>query len=1490
MRKFYLLAFAFFSFYTGISQTTDTLQNSRLQWISSIAERLRSTHNDICKNTAEELLNNYTAGVYSESQIEQMSLIYNEILRLKMRVFPETENYFRAINLANSALFEPRTISQFNTTMISLLHTLKPGNVSAYKRLIKFALSFFNSNAISDANSKQWVVEGGIPVFSFEAGKALVRFKNVDLITRTKNDTATIFNTEGIYFPVDQIWQGNSGRITWENSGLDPQNVYCELGNYQIDTKKSEFSADSVLMHYKPMISEAIEGKLVQRVMANKSNGDPKFPDFTSYQKRIVIDNLIDHVRYQGGFRLRGPNMIGTGDADQKACLTFLGKEGQVQALAKSESFKINVTTRASATEAEISLYFDNDSIYHPGIKMRFSIPDKTITLTTGDQGISKARFYDSYHKLEMDVDRLIWKLDEKKISMSMLGGGGQKMAYFESSDLFDIDLFNKYQGVLAYNPLVVMKNYCINHQTREIDALTLAQSFKSTLSVDQIKRTLYNLVEDGFIYYDEEKQLVTVKDKVLKYVAAAYQQEDYDVIKLGSIGTRENAVIDLNTKNLTIAGVDHFNLSNKNFVQVVPDSGSVVLEEGRNMNFSGTVFAGRVDFSGVKDQLDYEDYSITIDKLAKMQINIPSDKLDEFGQPVLQPIKTVFEDLQGVIYIDDPDNKAGKGKTGQYPMFENLVPSYIYYDKNCAYQDVYKRDNFYFAVNPFMLDSLQTFDVFSQAFAGQFHSGIFPEFQENLTVEPDLSLGFTHIAPTEGFPAYEGLGLYTGKLNMNFTGLHGTGNFKYLCTNFAAEDFRIFPDSVNSITKTFEVEEKLLEDIPFPSIVSDTVQVHWEPHSGFLNAKSLKTPFRFFNGMGTLKGSVHIQSEGITGKGTFDWPDAKIIADEFTFGMKSLMADTSNLTIKSVTEDKIAFNLPNVRSNIDLDLQTGIFTSNEENVPTLLPYNQYQTTMNSFIWDIEKRIIHFNPPKNKTFAKFTSMRPGQDSLWFIASKGSYNLNDYTLIAEGVPGIDVADARIIPGNKIVLIGADAKFEPVDSALIIIDTINQYHKFYNATVNILGRNEYKASGDYPYINRSGIAQLLNFTNIGVVLINDTVRTTASTSVLESDSFLLDPNIFFQGDATLKPGGQHLLFKGISHFDLPDSGTVNTDWFWIDQEVHANDVTLFPSKWMNLHRDSLIAGILYRSDTSLLYTNLAAPRIYRRDDLAFRVNGAVRYNPDEGKYEILDSLVAIGESEIGNKIIYDKAADNIYAEGKADLGADLGMIEHRFAVKISKSAEDTSYIMKANLAFDFNLTKDIWQIMTDDWQTLAFDAPDIDYTDEAFQSDFIQLLTTDKEAEKFRNSSMMTGIPDLPAELPKHLILTDVEMVWDNYYNSWRSIGKIGLSHINGTKMGKVVNGYVEIGRRTAGDFFNIYLETDLHDWYFITYQANMLQVLSSNPHFNDMVMDTKPKDRRTLGKDDDFIVFAISNPGKAELFVNRMKYLEDLRRSQKNTPK
>jgi len=1491
MRTIYILILLLCCYYKGFSQSSDTLTKvSDLEWINTVSNRLKSSHNELSKATAETILTNYTAGLYTLNQMQQMQQIYDESLRLKMRVFPETESYFRAINFAISAMLPPKTIQQFNETLLALLTPLKPGNLSAYKRFIDFAISYFESNAISNTNSKQWIAEGKWPEFVFESGKAFVRFTNTNLITQTKHDTATIFNTEGIYYPVSQEWKGSHGTINWENCGLDPNNVYCELKNYSIDTRKSEFTADSVLMHYKPMLKEVLEGKLLQRVMANETHGDPKYPDFTSYRKRIKINNLIDRVNYTGGFRLRGPNIIGTGNKEQKASLSFLDKNGQVQALAKAERFKINPNVRASSSKAEISLYFDTDSIYHPGIKMRFDIPEKTITLTTGNQGISKARFFDSYHKLEIDVERLEWKLNEQKITMSMLGGGGQKMAYFESSDLFDIDLFNKYQGVLAYNPLVVMKNYCIDHQTREIDALTLAQSFKKTLSVDQIKRTLYNLVEDGFIYYDEEKQLVTVKDKVFKYVAAAYQQEDYDVIKLGSIGTSKNAILDLVSKNLTIDGVDHFNLSNKNFVQVVPDSGSVVLEEGRNMNFSGTVFAGRVDFSGVTDRLNYDDYTITIDKLAKMQLNVPTDKLDEFGQPVLQPIKTVFEDLQGIIYIDDPDNKAGKGKTGQYPMFENLVPSFIYYDKNCSYQNVYTRDSFYFRVDPFMLDSLETFDIFSQAFAGQFHSGIFPEFRENLDVEPDLSLGFTHVTPDEGYPAYHDIGTYQGKLTMNFSGLHGSGKFTYLSSEFEADDFRIFPDSVNAVSKQFKVNEKLLNEIPFPSIVSDTVLLHWQPNDGFLNAKSIHTPFRFFDGMGTLKGSVHLRPQGATGQGVFDWPDAKIIADKFTFGMKSLMADTSNLTIKSITEDKIAFNLPNVRSNIDLDKQIGVFTSNEEEVPTLLPYNQYETTMNSFVWDIEKRIIHFNPPQNKIYATFTSMRPGQDSLSFKASKGSYNLNDYTLIAEGVPGIDVADARIIPGNKIVLIGADAKFEPVDSALIIIDTLHQYHKFTNARVNILGKYNYKASGDYPYVNRSGEIQNLSFSNIEVVQFHDSAKTSASTTVLEADSFRIDPELLFQGDVKLKPAEKNLDFKGISRFDLPDSATINTDWFWINQQIDAKSVSLFPAKWLNLHRDSLYAGIFYRSDTTLLYTNILAPKYYRKDAAVFHVNGAVRFNAGEGKYEVLDSLLAIGETDIGNKISYGKNDDEIYAEGKSDLGTDLGMINHRFAVKISKTPDDTTYKMKADLAFGFKLSKNIWQIMTDDWQTLAFDAPDIDYTDDQFQSDFIQLLNSDKEVEQFKNTAMMTGIPALPSDLPASLILSNVNMVWDNYFNSWISVGKIGLSHINGTVIGKVLHGYVEIGRRTAGDFFNIYLETDLHDWYFITYQANMLQVLSSNPQFNDEVMDTKPKDRRTLGKDYDFIVYAISNPGKAELFVNRMKYLEEIRKHQEKSDK
>ena len=56
----------------------------------------------------------------------------------------------------------------------------------------------------------------------------------------------------------------------------------------------------------------------------------------------------------------------------------------------------------------------------------------------------------------------------------------------------------------------------------------------------------------------------------------------------------------------------------------------------------------------------------------------------------------------------------------------------------------VYKRDNFFFEVDPFEIDSLDTYTRESLSFPGEFYSAnILPNFRQELRVQDDNALGF---------------------------------------------------------------------------------------------------------------------------------------------------------------------------------------------------------------------------------------------------------------------------------------------------------------------------------------------------------------------------------------------------------------------------------------------------------------------------------------------------------------------------------------------------------------------------------------------------------------------------------------------------------------------------------------------------------------------------------------------------------------------------
>ncbi|MCK4360804.1 MAG: hypothetical protein KAV70_03585, partial [Bacteroidales bacterium] len=74
-----------------------------------------------------------------------------------------------------------------------------------------------------------------------------------------------------------------------------------------------------------------------------------------------------------------------------------------------------------------------------------------------------------------------------------------------------------------------------------------------------------------------------------------------------------------------------------------------------------------------------------------------------------------------------------------------------------------------------------------------------------------------------------------------------------------------------------------------------------------------------------------------------------------------------------------------------------------------------------------------------------------------------------------------------------------------------------------------------------------------------------------------------------------------------------------------------------------------------------------------------------------------------------------------------------------------------------------------------------------------------------------------------------------------------------------------------------DGINIYLELSEKEWYFFSYRNNIMQAISSNYEFNNLINDLKPESRtfKEKGMDDQY-EFVISTRRKRIDFLRKMQ--------------
>lgn len=248
-----------------------------------------------------------------------------------------------------------------------------------------------------------------------------------DLVCYAKGDSMKIESTSGFLYPTEDKWIGKGGKVTWERAGFERSAVYADLEEYTLDVSKSEYSISGIVFHNSEYLSEPHKGILTDKVQPDVDAEKASYPRFDSDLKDIRIPELFKNVDYMGGFSQHGSKFIGSGNAERNATLIFKRYDEKEKVVkdflfAGAKTYIIR-KDQITSPKAEIRMYWEEDSIYHPGLELKFNVEDNELALIRSQQGLSQTPYFDSYHKVDMYVEGIYWKLDEPKINMKMITG-----------------------------------------------------------------------------------------------------------------------------------------------------------------------------------------------------------------------------------------------------------------------------------------------------------------------------------------------------------------------------------------------------------------------------------------------------------------------------------------------------------------------------------------------------------------------------------------------------------------------------------------------------------------------------------------------------------------------------------------------------------------------------------------------------------------------------------------------------------------------------------------------------------------------------------------------------------------------------------------------------------------------------------------------------------------------------------------------------------
>lgn len=1406
----------------------------------------------------------------------------------------------------------------------------------------------FVDKVLSAKGNSKWLLRDAL--WGFPSSEHFELTIDGTLVLASQKDESVLKDTKGVYYQEDNRWEGIGGRADWSRFGVPTEKVFVTLPDfYVLDLNRSEYAIDSVVFHERQHFDQDILCRYEDKVLVNAPNEKTMFPRVRSYRSDYEITDLMRNIDFEGGIGMMGNQVDVFGGVNNKAVFHFR-QGGREVIRMEAPRFVMSMDEQLVSDHVAMRLYLidsvgtEMDSLYHNDLGFHYDNKTRKLMVYRSEKDFGDGPFHDYFHGLDIFLEAMYWDIDDNQVDFRRMEGvNPTSEGDVVSVNYFRHDDFKRLQGLDGAHPMIRIEKFLKGFDNVDRQVRFAVGDLATYLGypIEQVISLMLKLQAEGYVEYESDTKWATALPRFFDVLDSYREVIDYDVIKLHTLtkNRQPNVRLDLYTNDLLVYGItsqiDGFegsaiSLSDRKRVVIVPDFGRVVFKKKQNFEFSGGILAGMFEFFTKDSQFNYQDFTIKMNKIDSLRFYARYDNH-------VIPVDGTLEKLQGRLEIDHGDNKSSRYETPEYPIFHSEAEGFKFYRKinggvfnPGSVDSVMTADDlegkFYYSLYPFVVDSLNDLSMKKVRFEGELVSGgIMPDIVQPLVVMDDYSLGFVHQIgenETASYPVYGDLGRYHNKVFLSSSGFFGEGTLDYQTAVFNSDQFVFYLDSVTAITNQFNMGPR--EDgTGFPVASADALRLKWDILKPELTTETIGKPICMY-GDTYFSGKTILTPDGYAADGKLRFGLTEFDSDHFALDARTFVADSANFLLYSADTANIAFTATNYRANVDFDAQKVQYDYLNQNSNLDFPMNQYICSLKEAEWDMATNSLHLHNPVesfgeyasattreellaiHNNASKFISLVPEQDSLQFYSMSADYDMTNYVIHAHDVKIIRVADAAVFPYMHDIDINADSKLEPVNGDLLA-DTLNGFHLYKNAVVNIHSRNYYNAQGVWDYVNAEGSSTPIQMDTIVPL---DGI-THGYAHIADTSEFKLNTRFGFQGRLTLKATDEFGYYDG--HFALlafeepvivkvPDPAEELTDTTNMEEHLILDDFN--PMAGLEERMQDSIAALnhWFVSSTTIDPASIRIPvdidRIREEDS---RMTNGLYYElaidggyfgsfltPKEGRKELDDTAPANGmlwfdadslRFVVTDETQYDSYVDLnsrgvVSGEGSFDLGLDTPLAKFVVHGKYTQYPNDSLTLEGLNVfnvpVFDDKSLEAMAEVFAN------IDGASIDLTETQYLH-YYRSENDEEKTEERQKAIELEGYPQMESSdfYANTIVIPDLKMVWNEKLHAFVSVGKIGLGNFGNHIVNKYVDGCVVFDRRLGN--ITYFFQNDMFQTY-INYNSGdgQFQVHCTFSDINQRLSDTKEK-YRTRTKDDKRFQY-VAVPYESMLdFLNRLKY-------------